>query len=123
MTRINDLLTTSLICVLLYGAFSRLTHGVYTPTFHAFQIDRAPGGGNTQANFIPFVDIAAALLTTFPKSRTVGATFVTVVSTLGLAMRLRKGKEWSSDVALLGLALATMISSFKARTQKAGPGV
>lgn len=37
----------SLVALLYYSGFSRLTHGRYTPSFYAHQLDRVPNNAHT----------------------------------------------------------------------------
>ncbi|KAE8556400.1 hypothetical protein EYB25_001101 [Talaromyces marneffei] len=57
----------TLVSIVYLGAFSRFTHGRYTPAFYRYQLDRAPDNGSTR--IIPVFDSIFATLVLFPKTR------------------------------------------------------
>ncbi|KAL2837213.1 hypothetical protein BJX68DRAFT_249972 [Aspergillus pseudodeflectus] len=96
--------------ILLLGAFSRFTHGVYTPQWYAFQEYHAPDDGSTLALATPIVDTIVALLVAIgsrkPKIYAAGFTFVTFAT--GLAMQVLAGKEYLGDIVLVAVAAAAV---------------
>lgn len=82
----------------LYAALSRLTHGTYTPTFHAYQTARAPDDGSLGSRLIPVMDltIAVAVAVGGRKVR-MGAAGVLGVGTVGSMVAMRsfgEGFDW-----------------------------
>lgn len=94
------------------GAFSRFTHGRYTPSFHAYQIDRAPDNESTR--FIPFIDVTLATMLVVPQTRVVAAVAGTLFQGLGLVARVKSGKPLVWDLALASLTAFVAWSSIKA---------
>ncbi|KAL2824317.1 hypothetical protein BDW59DRAFT_147798 [Aspergillus cavernicola] len=95
-----------LAATVLLGSFSRLTHGIYTPKWYAFQEYHAPDDGSTIALITPYIDAAVGLtlLLGTRKLRLSAAVFSVLVFTMGLAMQVVAGKEYIADVALVGVA-------------------
>jgi hypothetical protein len=95
---------------LAYGAFSRLTHGEYTPQMHAYQTDRSPDDGSTLATIIPCMDLLFATLVLIPKTRVAGAALCTCVMALGMIARRFEGKDPTMDALLtLGVFACWMV--------------
>jgi hypothetical protein len=96
--------------ILLLGAFSRFTHGVYTPTWYAFQEYHAPDDGSTLALVTPILDTVVALLVAIAprKPRLYGAGFALVTFSIGLALQVSAGKEYLGDIGLVAVASAAV---------------
>jgi len=110
MSNIKTLTSLALSSFLFYCAFSRLTHGEYTPQMHAHQVDRSPDDGSTTATVIPFVDMLFAISVLIPRTRKVGATLCTGIMTLGMVMRRLEGKDPTIDgLITLGVFVSCMI--------------
>ncbi|KAL3461189.1 hypothetical protein BJX64DRAFT_261468 [Aspergillus heterothallicus] len=92
--------------ILFLGAFSRFTHGVYTPAWYAFQEYHAPDDGSNLALATPIIDTLVALLVGFGsrKPRLYAAGFALVTFSIGLAMQVSAGKEYWGDVGLVAVA-------------------
>jgi hypothetical protein len=105
-THIFHLPLYALSGILLLGAFSRFTHGVYTPTWYAFQEYRAPDDGLNLALGTPIADTVLALLVGFtsrtPRVYAVG--FSLGMFVIGLAMQVSAGKEYLGDTGLVAVA-------------------
>ncbi|KAL4862247.1 hypothetical protein BDV12DRAFT_179079 [Aspergillus spectabilis] len=101
----------ALSSVVLLGAFSRFTHGVYTPQWYAFQEYHSPDDGSTVALLTPFVDAIVGLSLLFGVRQARFAAAATSLSffVMGLAMQIQAGKEYKGDVALIGLAGAAIL--------------
>lgn len=95
-----------LASLVLLGAFSRFTHGVYTPQWYAFQEYHAPDDGSTVATITPIIDAAVGLTLLFGSRalRLSAAAVSVLLMTMGLAMQVQAGKEYGADVALVALA-------------------
>lgn len=95
---------------LFYGAFSRFTHGEYTPKFHAYQIERFPDDGSTIATVIPCMDALFATSLLIPRTRQAGAAVCTIIMTLGMVARRWEGKDATMDGLLtLGTFVVWMV--------------
>lgn len=111
------LLTTLPIYILsfivLLGAFSRFTHGEYTPEWYAFQEYHAPDDGSIVAIITPIIDTIVGLTLLFG-TRTLRL-FASVVSlmffAMGLAMQVQAGKEYNGDMALIVVAAVAAAGS------------
>ncbi|KAL2812167.1 hypothetical protein BJX63DRAFT_397174 [Aspergillus granulosus] len=101
--------------ILLLGAFSRFTHGVYTPSWYAFQEYHAPEDSSFFSRSIPFYDTIIGLMLLFSNGKTrlftIGGSFFAF--TLGLVMQVASGKDFRGDVGLVVLALAAFIGAYK----------
>lgn len=98
--------TSLCILILLYGAFSRLTHGAHTPSFYAYQIARAPDDGGSAAQLIPLVDVTLAVGMCVPVSRRWATRLNVLFNSIGVLAMLGKGAGWEVrlDVGLTALA-------------------
>lgn len=102
------ILTLISACIMSYGAFSRLTHGEYTPEFYAYQLDRAPD--NDQTWFIPYLDLVIASMMLLPRSRKTGLESSILFQALGLVMRIGAGKDILYDVGLVALSAGGLLA-------------
>src|ERR1700754_2155088 len=91
-----------LASLVLLGAFSRFTHGVYTPQWYAFQEYHAPDDGSTIATVTPMIDILLGITLLFGnRSLRLGAAGICLLFvTMGLAIQVQAGKKYGADVAL-----------------------
>ncbi len=99
--------TYTVVAIVYLGAFSRLTHGVYTPAFYDYQLDRAPDNASTR--LIPYVDAALATLALVRATRSYALFFCLAFQVMGLGLRLREGKDVAPDATL---TLATVVALF-----------
>jgi hypothetical protein len=110
MQLLKPFTSLALSSYLLYGAFSRLTHGVYTPSRYEYQIDRSPDDGSTLARIIPCMDILFGSMVLWPRTRRAGAAMVTIIMALGIYMRKLEGKDVLADcVVTLGVFVGWMV--------------
>ncbi|KAJ5682668.1 hypothetical protein N7462_005833 [Penicillium macrosclerotiorum] len=107
--------TFTLASVVLLGAFSRFTHGQYTPWWYEFQEYHAPDDGSTVALITPIIDTLVGLSLLFGKRklRLSTAIFSLVVFTIGLAMQIKADKDYAGDVALVILGTIASVISWK----------
>ncbi|KIW34942.1 uncharacterized protein PV07_01679 [Cladophialophora immunda] len=99
-----------LASVVLLGAFSRFTHGTYTPIWYAFQEYHLPDDGSTAATVTPVIDTLIGLTLLFGARalRLLAASISLLFFTAGLAMQIQAGKQYKGDVALVVLAVAAV---------------
>ncbi|KIW87052.1 uncharacterized protein Z519_12349 [Cladophialophora bantiana CBS 173.52] len=99
-----------LASVVLLGSFSRLTHGVYTPTWYAFQEYHLPDDDSVAATVTPAVDALVGLTLLFGTRalKLLAAGVSLLFFTAGLAMQAQAGKQYRADVALVVLAAAAV---------------
>ena len=97
--------------ILVYGAFSRLSHGIYTPQWYAYQCERQPDDGSPAALLVPVMDIGLATLLVLPKrrSRVSAASVFVLMQSIGLAMQISVGKDCTGDALLLGLGVLAAV--------------
>lgn len=97
--------------ILYYGAFSRFTHGQYTPAFHAYQLERAPNNEYTQ--FIPIFDVILGSLLFSRRARPWAALFFAVAQGGGIVKLLQEGKDVTPDVGLFTVAMIVSWMSWR----------
>ena len=99
--------TLTLCCILLYGAVSRLTHGRHTPQFYAYQCERQPDDGSLTSMIVPAMDLTIATTLLLPGrwSRVSGAVIFVLMQSLGIAMQISAGKDWTGDTLLVSLGV------------------
>lgn len=90
------------------GAFSRFTHGRYTPSFYAYQIQHAPDDESTR--YIPVIDttIGTLLLIGGSRTRTVAAVLCALFQSIGVVQQLGKGRRVRLGWLSLGMALGEL---------------
>ena len=98
--------TYALATLVLTGGFSRLTHGVYTPKSHAFQIDHLPDDGSLASQITPIVDLMLGFALVSLKTRFTAAVFITVMTIFGTVKQIQDGKKF--DLDLLSVAVGAM---------------
>lgn len=111
MVNIYYLPCLTLASILVYGAFSRLSHGVYTPQWYAYQCERQHDDGSLAALLVPVMDLGLAMFLLLPgrRSRLGAASAFVLMQSIGLVMQISVGRDWTGDVLLLGLgALAAV---------------
>ncbi|OAL29141.1 hypothetical protein AYO20_09294 [Fonsecaea nubica] len=99
-----------LASVVLLGAFSRFTHGAYTPIWYAFQEYHLPDDGSAAATVTPVIDtlVGFTLLFGVRAVKLLAASLSLLFFTAGLAMQVHAGKQYKGDVALVVLAVAAV---------------
>ncbi|OAA67450.1 hypothetical protein ISF_03626 [Cordyceps fumosorosea ARSEF 2679] len=101
--------THTVVAIVYLGALSRLTHGVYTPAFYEYQLDRAPDNESTR--LIPYVDAALATLALVRATRSYALFFCFAFQVMGLGLRLREGKDALLDTALAAATAVALVTS------------
>jgi hypothetical protein len=104
-----------LASVVLLGAFSRFTHGQYTPAWYAFQEDHMPDDSSMGAKITPMIDTLVGLSLCFGtrRLRLSASKLSLMFFVIGLAMQIHAGKDYLGDLALVTLAVASTIVSCK----------
>lgn len=97
--------THTVIAIIYLGAFSRFTHGAYTPGFYEYQLGRAPDDASTW--MIPYVDAALATLALVRATRSYALFFCAAAQVMALGQRVWQGSDAVPDTALL---VATMVA-------------
>jgi len=97
------------VSVTYLGAFSRFTHGRYTPAFYAYQLDRAPDVESTM--IVPYIDATLGTLLLFKETRVVASLVCVVFQGLGVILRFKDGKSPLPDICLCSIAMGTFLSS------------
>ncbi|KAK6829222.1 hypothetical protein RU639_003386 [Aspergillus parasiticus] len=115
LSRLPTLSIYLLSSVVLLGAFSRFTHGAYTPGWYAFQEYHAPDDGSTLAMITPVIDTIIGLTLLFgARTAKYSAAAVSLMFfIIGLAMQVLAGKDYKGDVALVVLAAAAVVGSLR----------
>ena len=119
MTSLSSLPSTLLAGVMYYGAFSRFTHGVYTPTMYNHQTSRAPDDGSTAAQLIPVMDTALSTLILFggTKLKRAATAFAALAQGAAIVVFLNKGtspKDLLVDFGVFGLASVAFLGTSRA---------
>lgn len=99
-----------LVSIVYLGAFSRFTHGRYTPSFYRYQLDRAPDDASTR--IIPVFDTIFATLVLLPKTRTGTAMVCGLIQGAAIVPRIREGKSVLGDVGLFLTTVAVAWTSW-----------
>lgn len=100
----------ALASFLFYGAFSRLTHGVYTPRFYAYQTERYPDDGSPVAIAAPILDLSIGSFLLAPRRglRFWGAVGFVTMHSIGLVMQVRTAQDWSGDAFWMALGILSV---------------
>ncbi|KAJ2970084.1 hypothetical protein NQ176_g8353 [Zarea fungicola] len=107
--------THVVIAIIYLGAFSRFTHGAYTPAFYQYQLDRAPDVESTR--LVPYIDTALATLALFKTTRPYSFLFCVAFQVMGLGLRLKEAKDVTPDVTLLLATVVALISALAAEVK------
>lgn len=101
--------------VVLFGAFSRFTHGQYTPAWYAFQEYHMPDDGSTGAQITPIIDTLVGLSLIFGRRglRLSAASVSLIFFIIGLAMQVSAGKKYLGDIALVTVAISSVMALCK----------
>ncbi|KAF3761359.1 hypothetical protein M406DRAFT_323833 [Cryphonectria parasitica EP155] len=92
----------------LVGGFTRLTHGRYTPSFYAYQLDRAPNDASPW--FVPYIDLVfCAMMVAGPGTRMLGLSLSALTQFFGIFKRVREDKEAAVDLALVCCAIVATL--------------
>lgn len=113
MSTLSTLPSLILSGLLSYGAFSRLTHGQYTPQFYAYQIARQPDDGSATAMIVPWVDV---LLVTLLLRGNRGvkrwtAVVAGVAQAFGILIVLKGGLDIKPDLLVLATCIAAAVGA------------
>jgi len=101
----------SLSALLIYGSVSRLSHGRFsTRGFYRYQTERMANDNSTAAKLVPIIDAFLGFCLLYPGPvRRIASIFVLLGMIVGVAVRLRKGGDATTDVLLTGWALGNCV--------------
>lgn len=100
--------TASLV---LLGAFSRFTHGAYTPQYYAYQEYHQPDDGSTVAKIVPIMDVVLGSMLLVRKTRVFAAIVVDLFMVFGLIMQISAGKSFEVDLVMVAAATGAVIQA------------
>ncbi|PSR79219.1 hypothetical protein BD289DRAFT_375767 [Coniella lustricola] len=107
MSPIGALTLSIVFAIHLIGGFSWFTHGRHTPTFYAYQLDRAPNDASMW--MVPYMDWFLCLLMASPGTRMLGASLSALMQFYGIVKRVREDKEAALDLALACCAVVASL--------------
>ncbi|GAB7339743.1 hypothetical protein MBLNU457_6306t2 [Dothideomycetes sp. NU457] len=101
----------SLSALLLYGSVARLSHGRFSSRgFYRYQTERMANDKSIAARVVPIIDAFLGLCLLYPGDvRRWASIFVLLGMMVGVASRLRRGGDATTDVLLVGWALANCV--------------
>ena len=94
-------LTALSALILLLGVFSRATQGRYTPTYHAYQVDRAADA----KWYLPAIAMTLAAGIIHPRTRRLATRINVLFMGSGVVIRLSQGKSALADIGQAVLAV------------------
>lgn len=96
--------TTALASIVLLGAFSRFTHGEYTPWFYQYQQSHLLDDGSATPAAVPYVDLILGILL-FVRSTRLPAAVVSAISMIiGMVQMYQAEKDCTVDCATVAVA-------------------
>lgn len=98
MVQLIDLPALGIAALTFLGAFSRFTHGRYTPSFYQYQIDNAPDDESTR--YIPVIDTLVGSALLLPQTRAIAAVVATLFQTIGVVLQVQKKGKYVVHGAL-----------------------
>jgi len=110
---LSQLAVLSLVGLSFLGAFSRFTHGKYTPSFYAYQLDRAPDNEYTWV--IPVFDVLVGTCLVFRKTRGWTMLFIVLAQGGGLVSRVLEGKDFTKDLGILATVVGVIFIERRGR--------
>lgn len=105
----KNLFTYCLASIILLGAFSRFTHGKYTPWFHRYQAYHQPDNETSTATIVPFVDLLLGTLILLRKTRLVATIVADTFMFIGLVMQIKAGKRCEIDIVTVFIATLAVL--------------
>lgn len=113
MKHLSTLTSLALSGLLYYGAFSRLTHGEYTPRFYAHQIARQPDDGSATAMMVPWVDVllATLMLCGSRGAKRWTAVVAGVAQALGILVVPKRGLNVKPDLLVWATCIAAAVEA------------
>jgi hypothetical protein len=104
--------TYLLASIALLGAFSRFTHGTYTPQWYAFQEYHMKDDGSLNAKIVPTIDLIFGLTLLFGgrNARLLVASLSLGFFIMGTVGQVTNGKDYMADLALVGTAFIAVLS-------------
>lgn len=109
----RHLSTYCLASIILLGAFSRLTHGKYTPWFHDYQQYHQPNDDTPTAAVVPFVDLLLGSLILLKKTRLVAVIVADAFMFIGMIIQMNAGKRFEIDVITVVVATLSVYQSMR----------
>ena len=86
------------------GAFSRFTHGRYTPRWYQYQEYHQVDDGGTTARAVPILDVILASLVLWRPTRLVATILIDLIFIMGTVMQVRAGKRFELDMMTVAIA-------------------
>jgi len=96
--------TYCLASIILLGAFSRFTHGRYTPWFHDYQQYHQPNDDTSTAIIVPYVDLLLGTLVLLRKTRFVATIVADAFMISGMVIQFIARKRWEVDAVMVAVA-------------------
>lgn len=97
------------------SAFSRFTHGRYTPHYHAYQEYHQANDAEGAARIIPFMDAILAVMLLVKRTRFIAAIVFDFFMIVGAIVQFSAGKRFEIDVLMVIVATGAVI---QARAQR-----
>lgn len=112
MIALKDIPALAVAGLTFLGAFSRFTHGRYTPSVYRYQIDQAPDDASTR--FVPIVDTIVTTLILLPQTRAVGVLVAALFLAIAVVLQVQKRGKYISQAALtFAVSIAAVWVSWK----------
>jgi len=107
----RHIFTYCLASIILLGAFSRFTHGRYTPWFHDYQQYHQPNDDTSTATIVPYVDLLLGTLVLSRKTRFFATIVADAFMIIGMAIQLNAGKRWEIDAVMVVVATLAVLEA------------
>lgn len=108
LKRFFILLTASFVFL---GAFSRFTHGIYTPRYYAYQEYHQPDDGGTAAKIVPIMDTVLGSMLLFRNTRVYAAITISLFMVIGLLVQISAGKRFEIDLVMIAVAMGSVFQA------------
>lgn len=106
--------STFVLCIavfVLLGAFSRFTHGAYTPWFHNYQEYHQADDGSSLAKIVPIGDLVLGISALYPRTRFFALAIIDIFTAFGLVIQMLAGKRFEVDALTVLLATLAVIEA------------
>lgn len=97
--------------LVLLGAFSRFTHGKYTPQYYAYQEYHQVDDGSNIAKIVPVMDVILGSLAIRRGTRLIATGIIDAFMVMGMFIQITNGKRFELDVLTVVIASLAVIEA------------
>lgn len=95
------------------GAFSRITHGQFTPRYYAYQEYHQPDDGSRTAQIVPLMDAVLGSMLFVGRTKVFAAILIDIFMVIGFIVQMIAGKRVGIDLVMVATATGAVWQTWR----------